>query len=221
LTGSPATAPGQRAHSARLPLAASRLSNNVFVSSSMKSGMPSVRSMMRPRISGGSALPPVSCWMSVDVSRWPRRLRVSAVTCACPVQGASNSGRKVITISANRCGTRSAARSNNSSEVESIHCASSKTSSVGCRRARPSNCLTNAASISSRFCRGSVGSGSSVGNPNRSLNSARVAGALSSDRESNAASLSRFAAGASSRKKPAGVLQLGNERVERAVATVR
>ena len=68
------------------------------------------------------------------------RLIVSAVTCGCPTQGGSNSGRNVTINSTRRVAIRSTVRPNASRLVGSPQCASSKIISTGLERARVSNC---------------------------------------------------------------------------------
>ena len=105
----------------------------------------------RPRSRGTAALLPAIRSTSAVPSRRPSRFRVSVVTCAWPIQGGWNSGRKVTTSSTGRRRTRSTARSSSSSEVGSIQCTSSNTISTGRCRARASSCRSSASNVFSFF----------------------------------------------------------------------
>ncbi len=70
-------------------------SSTAFVISSTNRGIPSVRSMISCRMFAGSGLLPTTWSIMASTSRCASRLRVRAVTCARPIQGGSNSGRKV------------------------------------------------------------------------------------------------------------------------------
>ena len=76
-------------------------SNTAFVISSTNRGMPSVRSMMSCRDIRRELLVADDAVIMAAISRSPSRLIVRAVTCGCPIQGGSNSGRNV-TISSTR-----------------------------------------------------------------------------------------------------------------------
>jgi hypothetical protein len=135
-------------------------SNTAFVISSTNKGMPSVRSMMSCLMFAGSSSLPATRSIMLPTSRSARRLIISAATCGCPTQGASNSGRNVTINSTRRVRTRSTVRPNASRLVGSLQCASSKIISTGLARARVSNCAPRAASV---FCRRCSGSASRVG----------------------------------------------------------
>ena len=120
-----------------------------MVNSSTNSGTPSARSTIWATTSSGNALPPAICSTKAVRSRRSRRLSASMVTCGWPVQGGWNSGRNVTISSTGRLRTRSTVRSSSSREVGSIQCASSKTMTTGCWRARPSSCRISASSVRS------------------------------------------------------------------------
>ncbi len=135
----------------------------------------------------------------------PRRLSASIVTCGWPVQGGWNSGRNVTISNTGRLRTRSTVRSSSSREVGSIQCASSKTITTGCWRARPSSCRISAASVRSFLrCGLRFGSGwrSEAGNDSRSARNA-TSSSGSAARASKASSFSSLPPGVSSRANPA------------------
>ncbi len=146
---------------------------------------------------------------------------VRAVTCACPVQGASNSGRKVITISADRRGTRSARRSNSSSEVEFDPMRVFKNEqgwlSTGEALELPDQCSKYELALLARV----------VGQRLFARQSQQIVKHRQSLRRTVARSgeqcgdLVALSGGEVFARKAGGVFQLGNERVERAVAMVR
>ena len=72
----------------------SPLSSSVLVSSSMNSGTPSVCARTCSTMASGSALSLVTPAMMPALSRRPRRLKGSIVTCGWPTQVGWNSGRK-------------------------------------------------------------------------------------------------------------------------------
>ena len=135
-------------------------SSSVLVSSSIQSGMPSVCSMIRSRISPGSVLPPATrsdqclCFPLPETAQChgghlrlagPGRLELRA---ECHDhehrQPADALGDPIQQIERGR---------------DRLQCASSNRNSTGRCCARSSNCRTSAAKIRSRFCRGSSGSG--------------------------------------------------------------
>ena len=87
------------------------------------------------------------------LARRSSRLRTRTVTCACPVHGGWNSGRKVIKSRTGRRATRSTSRSSSSRELGSIQCTSSKIISTGRCRAKASSCRSSASKVFS-FCAG-------------------------------------------------------------------
>jgi hypothetical protein len=135
-------------------------SRTAFVISSTNSGMPSVRSMMSCRTLAGRSLLPATRSIIAPISRSASRLIVSMVTCGCPIQGGSNSGRNVTISSARRVRIRSTIRLNTSKLVGSVQCASSKIISTGFCRVRVSICEMTACSV---LCRRCCGSSPSVG----------------------------------------------------------
>src|SRR6516162_7260847 len=108
----------------------------------------------------GRSLLPATRSIIASTSRRLSRLRVRAVTCGCPIQGGSNSGRKVTINSTRRVATLSTARPNASKLVGSAQCTSSKIISTGPLRANVSTCAWSASSV---FCRRCCGVTSSAG----------------------------------------------------------
>jgi hypothetical protein len=133
-------------------------SNAAFVISSTNNGMPSVRSMMSWRILAGSSSLPTTRSITAPASRSPNRFMLRALTCGRPIQGASNSGRKVTISSARRLLIRSTVRPKASRLVGSLQCASSKIISTGVARAGVSNCRPSASIVLCRRCCGSKSS---------------------------------------------------------------
>ena len=121
------------------PRPSSPASSTAFVISSTNRGMPSVRSMMSCRMFAGSELVAATRSIMASTSRRVSRLIVRAVTCGCPIQGDSNSGRKVMISSTGRFAIRFTVRPNSSRLVGSVQCASSKTISTGFLRASVSS----------------------------------------------------------------------------------
>ena len=78
------------------------VSSTAFVSSSVKSGTPSVRARICARSSAGSALPPVIPSTSATTWACGKRFNVSNVTCGNPIHGGESSGRNVATSSTGR-----------------------------------------------------------------------------------------------------------------------
>ena len=188
------------------PPAASAASRIALVTSSMKSGTPSVRSMISSRRSAGSsAALPASCHTRAAPSRRPSRGRAIIVTCGWPIQGGWNSGRKVAISKIGSRSIRASVRSSNSREVGSIQCTSSKTISNGCCRAIVSRVRRSRSKVFSFFrCGASSGLGiepvpandsKSASNGRSPFDTAIVA--------ANCASLCCRAPGSSSRAKPA------------------
>ncbi len=195
----------RRARSDPLSSRSRPLSKTLLVNSSTNSGTPSVRSTIWATTSSGNALPPAICSTRAVRSRRSRRLSASIVTCGWPVQGGWNSGRNVTISSTGRLRTRSTVRSSSSREVGSIQCASSKTMTTGCWRARPSSCRISASSVRSFLrCGLRFGSGwrSEAGNDSRSARNA-TSSSGGAARASKASSFSSLAAGGSSRANPA------------------
>jgi hypothetical protein len=86
--------------------AAAPASSTARVSSSAKSGTPSVRSTISSMTCAGSAAPPATPPTSAAASRRPSLLTRRTVTLASPAQGGWNSGRWVITSSMRMPGGR-------------------------------------------------------------------------------------------------------------------
>src|SRR5262244_1390105 len=96
----------------------------LFVEELTKSGTPSVLATICAVTSGGSGRP-ATCPARVSTSAGARRSSAMLLTCERPVQGASYSGRKVISTNTGRARTRSTVRSSTSSELASAQWASS------------------------------------------------------------------------------------------------
>ena len=133
-------APGRNAAAVRRASLSLPASRTAFVISSTNRGMPSARSTMSWRMLAGSGLPP-AIWSTI-ASNFARasRSRATAVTCGCPLQGGSNSGRNVTIRSARSAATRLTARPSTSRLVGSPQCTSSKIISTGLARASVSIC---------------------------------------------------------------------------------
>ena len=180
------------------------LSKTVLVNSSTNSGTPSVRSTIWSTTSPGSALSEI-CATKMVRSRRSKRLSVSIVTCGRPVQGGWNSGRKVTSSRTGRVRRCSTVRSSSSREVGSIQCASSKTITTGCWRARPLSWHISASSVRCFFwggLRSGNGRRSEAGNDYRSaINATSSSGGAA--RASKDSSFSSLAEAISSRANPA------------------
>ena len=108
------------------------------MSSSTKSGTPSVLATIWSNTSTGSALPPVTRSTIASGLPPPKAIERKRGRMRAPAQGAANSGRQVTTKSARRFGSRSTSRPNRSSDVGSIQCASSSAIKTGASFASPS-----------------------------------------------------------------------------------
>ena len=109
-------------------------SSTAFVTSSTNNGTPSVRLMMSCRMLCGIGCSLDKLSIMASTSRRVSRLIVRAVTWDCPIQGGSNSGRKVTTSSMRRLSMRFTVRLVNSRVLGSLQWASSRTISTGRRR---------------------------------------------------------------------------------------
>ena len=149
---------------------------------------------------------------------------VSAVTCAWPVQGGWNSGRKVISTRTGSCRTRSTSRPRSSRVEGSIQCTSSYSASTGCCAARPASCSTRAFERPLLLPLRASGSA-----PDSARRSGPRAGRRAAARPRPAGRSTGRAAppawraappAASSRSKPRRPLQQADHRIERAVGVV-
>jgi len=183
--------------------ACAALSSTALVSSSTKSGTPSLRATISATISGVSAVLPARLCTSVSPSRSPSRLSAKLVTWERPPQDGWNSGRKVITSSTGRRRTRSRVRSSNSREVGSIQWTSSNTISTGRCRASASSWVSSASNSFSRLrCGLRFKSAAELGNDSSSLNSG-ISSSSRASGASNTRSFPSFSSIVSSRVKPA------------------
>src|SRR5215831_7673153 len=132
--------------------ATSRLdSSTALVNSSTKRGTPSVLATICVITSGGSGRPATRS-TRISTSAGARRSSAMLVTCERPVQGASYSGRKVISTKTGNARTRSTVRSSTSSEVASAQWTSSNSINTGFCSANSSSCSSKAARVSRRCC---------------------------------------------------------------------
>ncbi len=141
-----ADAPSGAAEAA-LPPGLSATSRTALVSSSTKSGTPSVRPTICSRRVLDKIWAPATCRASSAQSRRSRRLSDSGVTPGWPSHGASKSPRQVTSSNTGTVRKRRIAKDRTSSEVGSIQCTSSNTMTTGLRRAISATWPTSASIV--------------------------------------------------------------------------
>ena len=167
------------------------------VSSSAKSGTPSVRLSTCSTIAAGSPPRPATRSTRRSVCRRVRRRRARRVTCSSPAHAGLVPGRAVATTSTGAPAAWRTSASSTSSLEGSSQCRSSTTSSTGLRAEAASTSCNSASSVFClRFC-GVSSSGeraSSGGSDSASVSSATVSGVAPTG-SSARASRSRFWSG--------------------------